>query len=200
MDKIKENRKIKITIIGDKDVGKTSILNAYLDRNVYNPATTIGIDFFTQSIVIKDQRCLVTLWDTAGAERFQALTQTYLRDSDIIVVVYDLAKKTSNIGQWMRQAEQTHPTVVGILGNKTDITRVNTEDLQDILVPWLRQNWRIVTGKCSSRNTTSVKTFFRKCIAEIIRNDLVEKDPEQPFEMPTITFSGKKNHNRTCCT
>jgi small GTP-binding protein len=195
MDKIKENRKIKITIIGDKDVGKTSILNAYLDRNVYNPATTIGIDFFTQSIAIEDQRCSVTLWDTAGAERFQALTQTYLRDSDIIIVVYDLAKKTSNIGFWMRQVEQNRCGIVGILGNKTDLTRLNTEHLPDILFPWTRQNWKIVMGKCSSRKSTSVKTFFRRCLKEIVKTDL-----EEPFEMPSVTFVGKKHENRTCCT
>lgn len=188
-------KKIKISIIGDKDGGKTSIVNTFLDKKITNPSSTIGIDFFTKSIAFGDQRLSVTLWDTAGAERFNALTQTYLRNSDVIIIVYDLAKKTSNIGQWMRQAEQTRPTIVGILGNKTDITRVNTENLQDILYPWLRQNWRIVTGKCSSRNTTSVKTFFKKCIAEILQKDL-----KQPPETPTITFSGKKNRNRTCCT
>ena len=193
-------KKIKISIIGDKDGGKTSIVNTFLDKKITNPSSTIGIDFFTKSIAFGDQRLSVTLWDTAGAERFNALTQTYLRNSDVIIIVYDLAKKTSNIGQWMRQAEQTRPTIVGILGNKTDITRVNTENLQDILYPWLRQNWCIVTGKCSSRNTPSVKTFFRKCIAEFLQKDIVEKDLEQPFEMPTITFAGEKNQNRTCCT
>lgn len=193
-------KKIKITIIGDKNTGKTSIVNTFLDKKIDNPTSTIGIDFFTKSIPIGDLRFSVTLWDTAGAERFNALTQTYLRNSDIIIIVYDLAKKTSNIGQWMRQAEQNRPTVVGILGNKTDITRLNVEDLQDILYPWLRQNWCIITGKCSSRNRTSVKTFFRKCIDEILQKNFAEKDFKQPFEMPTITFVGEKNRNRTCCT
>ena len=189
-------KKIKVTIIGDKNVGKTSILNAYLDRPLCSE-TTIGLDFFTQSIAIQNERCSISWWDTAGAERFQSLTQTYLRDSDLIIVVYDLGTRISNLGFWMRQVEQNRPTVVGILGNKTDLTRLNTEDLQDILYPWLRQNWKFVTGKCSSRKPKSVKTFFRRCLL-----DIIQTDSEQMFgeEAASIVLKDEKTQIRTCCT
>ena len=61
----------------------------------------------------------------------------------------------------MQQAEEHHLTAIGVLGNKTNLQQQNTEDLQDILYPWAQQNWCIVTGKCSSRNASSIKYFLK---------------------------------------
>jgi small GTP-binding protein len=188
-------KKIKITIVGNQSVGKTSILFSFLDKNVHKTRTTLGIDFFTKGLSIGQDRLNITLWDTAGAERFRALSSQYLRDSDIIIIAYDLSKRISNIPYWMRQVEQHKPKVVGILGNKTDLTKMNTEDLHDMLYPWTRQNWKVFTGTCSSRDSNSVKKFFRKCLKEVTLRNL-----DNPFELPNITLQPEKTHNRTCCT
>jgi len=188
-------QKIKITIVGNQDVGKTSILFAYLDKSLLNTRTTLGIDFFTKTSHLGEDRLNITLWDTAGAERFRALSAQYMRDSDIIILTYDLSKRVSNLPYWMRQVEQHRPKVVGILGNKMDITKLNTEDLHDMLYPWTRQNWKVITGTCSSRDSKSVKTFFRRCLKEVTKRDL-----DETFELPNITLLPEKPQNRTCCT
>jgi len=189
-----KRQKYKCTIIGDHGVGKTSILNAYLDKSIENPSTTLGIDFASKTVTVNDSDIYLTLWDTAGAERFHSLTASYLRDSDIVVVVYDLSQKSANIGYWMRRVEQVKPLVVGILGNKTDLTQAYSEDLQDVLFPWTRQQWNIVTGSCSSRKSASVRHFFKRCLQKMTEHT------KEPCKIHTQSFQREKTPIRTCCS
>ena len=192
MPKIK--RKIKLTIVGDHSVGKTSILNSFLDKGVFNTPTTLGIDFFTKTLCMDDYTIQMTLWDTAGSERFHSLTPAYTKGYNIIIIVYDLSKPRSNLNYWLRKIESDSPNIVGVLGNKTDITTVNNEDLQDILFPYSRQNWNIITSKCSSRDSNSVKNFFRQCVKQHLRQDL-----EKSFKIPIVSLSEPNKKYRTCC-
>lgn len=188
-------KKLKLTLIGDYNVGKTSILNAYLDKDVYNTKSTLGIDFFTKVIFVNDDQYNMTCWDTAGSERFHSLTQTYIRDSDIVILVYDCGLRTSRINYWMRKVEQSKPKIVGILGSKDDLTNVFREDIYELVEPWTRQNWKIITGKCSSRNPKSVKDFFQECIKIATQNNT-----QNIMKIPNISLEPPKNKNRTCCT
>ena len=77
---------VKCTVIGDFSVGKTSVIYSYLGKNINNVQTTLGIEFFTKSLKIKGEDMILTIWDTAGAERFQSLTDSYLRNSDVIII------------------------------------------------------------------------------------------------------------------
>jgi small GTP-binding protein len=188
-------KRYKCTMIGDYCVGKTSILNAYLGKSIENVQSTLGIDFFTKSILVKGETVMMTLWDTAGAERFHSLTDSYLRDSNLVIIVYDLTQSTSNLSYWMRRVEQHRPQTVGILGNKNDLTTQYSEDLQDILFPWTRQKWNIINGHCSSREATSVKTFFKRCLLSMVKENI---KLDESFEIDTSVVKGFKT--RTCCS
>ena len=188
-------QRIKCTVIGDYHVGKTSIVYSYINKPLEAVQTTLGIDFFTKTVRVGNESTIVTIWDTAGSERFKSLTDSYLRDSDIVIIVYDMSKQTSNISYWMRRAEQHRPHTIGVLGNKDDLTRGFSEDLSDILYPWTRQNWKIVTGYCSSRRPKSVKNFFNRCLYSIVINEI-----EIPKLIPVISLKAQKSKNRTCCS
>lgn len=188
-------QRIKCTVIGDYHVGKTSVIYSYINKSLEDVQTTLGIDFFTKTVRVEKKSAILTIWDTAGSERFQSLTDSYLRDSDLVIIVYDMSKRKSNISYWMRRAEQHHPHTIGILGNKDDLTRGFNDDLADILYPWTRQNWKFVTGYCSSRRPTSVKTFFKRCLHSVVSNEI-----EMPKFVPVISLKAKKSKSRTCCS
>ncbi|KAL7990793.1 hypothetical protein Chor_014223, partial [Crotalus horridus] len=57
---------------------------------------TIGIDFLSKTMYLEDRTVRLQLWDTAGQERFRSLIPSYIRDSTVAVVVYDITKK--NVG------------------------------------------------------------------------------------------------------
>lgn len=87
-------KKIKIIFLGDQGVGKSSILNRYAqDKFEANYQSTIGLDFHSKTIILENQPVRLLLYDTAGQEKFKSLIPMYIRDSDIIILVYDVTCK-----------------------------------------------------------------------------------------------------------
>jgi small GTP-binding protein len=184
----------KCCFVGDFGVGKTSIIHSYLSKSTENIQSTLGIDFFSKSVCVKEQDVHLTIWDTAGSERFHSLIHSYLRDSNIIIVVYDLSKPKHNLTYWLRIVEQHQPNVVGVLGNKSDLTQSCPNDLRDVLYPYERQKWNIVSGKCSSRVKKSIQIFMSKCLKQTINDK-----PELPFKITPIKIPKKKTRLTSCC-
>ena len=128
-------------MLGDCAVGKTSIIQNYIRKNisqVYKP--TIGADFHSKRLEIMENGELksVTLqiWDTAGQERFQSLGRAFYRGAEACVLVYDITnfKSFENLNIWksefLLKAMPKDPSLVPffVLGNKVD--RVNERQVQ----------------------------------------------------------------------
>lgn len=189
-------KKVKCCIIGDYSVGKTSIMRAFFNKSVSEVPSTLGIDFLTKTVVIKQEHIALSVWDTAGAERFHSLTSQYITGSDIVIVVYDISQKKSNIPYWMRFAEQVRPKVVGVLGTKNDLTTSFSENLDELLFPWSRQSINIVKGVCSSRRKQTVHDFFKRCLLA-----LPQHNPAQtPIKLAKINIPKSQTRNRMCCS
>ncbi len=84
---------------------------------------------------LDDRTVRLQLWDTAGQERFRSLIPSYIRDSHVAVVVYDITSKESfdNCNKWIEdvKAERGDHVIVVLVGNKTDLSgqrQVTTED------------------------------------------------------------------------
>lgn len=187
-------RRIKCCFVGDYGVGKSSVIFSFLDKPIHKVQTTIGVDFFTKMIRVGDADVILSLWDTAGAETYRSLMHSYIRDADIIVLVYDRTKSESNILYWMRAIEHHKARVIGVLGNKSDLTTGFYRDLDELLVPWSRQEFNIVTGACSSRNREEVKLFLKKCILKNLEDSKVDACRIALDKHSKRTFSYK------CCT
>ena len=91
--------------LGDQGAGKTSIITRFMydtfDNTKYE--ATIGIDFLSKTMYLEDRTIRLQLWDTAGQERFHALIPSYIRDSSVAVVVYDVTNRASfqNTARWI---------------------------------------------------------------------------------------------------
>jgi len=180
--------------VGDFEVGKTSIIHSYFLKPLNTVQSTLGIDFFSKSIRVGEQDVHLSMWDTAGSERFHSLIHSYLRDSNIIIIVYDLSKPMHNLTYWLRIAEQHRPNVLGILGNKSDLTQSCTNDLRNVLIPYERLQRQVVRGKCSSRDPKSVQRFMTKCLKQSVQNDA-----GIPEKITPIRISKKKTQIKSCC-
>merc|ERR1712065_37013 len=94
---------LKVIILGDSGVGKTSLMHQYVNRkfsNLYK--ATIGADFLTKEILIDDRLVTMQIWDTAGQERFQSLGVAFYRGADCCVLVYDVnnSKSFDTLDSW----------------------------------------------------------------------------------------------------
>jgi len=91
--------------------------------NMYQ--ATIGIDFLSKTMYLEDRTVRLQLWDTAGQERFRSLIPSYIRDSSVAVVVYDIsnAKSFANTRKWVDdvRGERGNDVIIVLVGNKTDL-------------------------------------------------------------------------------
>ncbi|CAD5217904.1 unnamed protein product [Bursaphelenchus xylophilus] len=126
------NRKkalLKIIILGDTGVGKTSLMNQYVNNRFSSQyKATIGADFLTKDIHIDGRTVTVQIWDTAGQERFQSLGVAFYRGADCCVLTYDITNSNSfkSLETWrdefLVQASPRDPENFPfvLLGNKLD--------------------------------------------------------------------------------
>jgi small GTP-binding protein len=125
--KIKPDCIIKIIIIGDSSVGKSSITTRYVS-NIYEPTSmlqTLGIDVQLKNILYKDINVQLQLWDTAGQERFKSIAKNYYRGSEGVVYVYDVTNIQTfyNVENWLNYvtfSTNTRPVCI-LVGNKIDL-------------------------------------------------------------------------------
>ncbi|KPM40321.1 hypothetical protein AK830_g6245 [Neonectria ditissima] len=87
-------KKFKLVFLGEQSVGKTSLITRFMYDSFDNMyQATIGIDFLSKTMYLEDRTVRLQLWDTAGQERFRSLIPSYIRDSSVAVVVYDISSK-----------------------------------------------------------------------------------------------------------
>ena len=119
--KIKE---IKLLLLGESNVGKTSIFNKYIyNRNATLSASSIGVDFETKIINYKNRNYKIRLFDTAGQERFQSITYNYYHIGDGFLIVFDLTNEHSlnRIKDWIELLkDKIKNSKFLIIGNKCD--------------------------------------------------------------------------------
>ncbi len=113
-------------MLGDQSAGKTSLVMRYVYDEFYNEYQgTIGIDFLSVEHKMGDRMHKIQIWDTAGQERFRSLVPSYIRDSRVALVVFDVCSEKSfeNVQWWidMIKRERTLDNmVIGVVGNKID--------------------------------------------------------------------------------
>ena len=126
----------KVLLLGNSDVGKSSLLLRYVD-SVWNDAfvPTIGVDFKVKTLNINDKKIKMQIWDTAGQERFRTVVATYFRGAHGILLLYDVTNKDSfkNLENWLIEIEKNaQEKVLKILiGNKCDLNddrEITTEE------------------------------------------------------------------------
>nr|XP_023409843.1 ras-related protein Rab-25 isoform X1 [Loxodonta africana] len=118
----------KVVLIGESGVGKTNLLSRFT-RNEFNhdSRTTIGVEFSTRTVMLGTAAVKAQIWDTAGLERYRAITSAYYRGAVGALLVFDLTKHQTYavVERWLKElydhAEAT--IVVMLVGNKSDLSQ-----------------------------------------------------------------------------
>ena len=116
----------KLIFLGDQYVGKSSILNRfYQDKFEQDYQATIGLDFHSKNVNINGTPVRLLLYDTAGQEKFKSLIPMYIRDANIILVVYDITSKDSFVHteHWVNETKdlKREDAIFVLVGNKIDL-------------------------------------------------------------------------------
>ena len=116
---------LSFILIGDSTVGKTCFYNRYFKNSFSLPfLSTIGIEKESKLVKIGEELYKITLWDTAGQDRFKCLPRKYYQNADGIFLLFDVTKEETfnNVSSWFTDAKENSNKKVGDANGKSEIT------------------------------------------------------------------------------
>ncbi|KRX02396.1 P-loop containing nucleoside triphosphate hydrolase [Pseudocohnilembus persalinus] len=190
-------QKYKIVFLGDQSVGKTSIINRYMfDTFDGKNQPTVGIDFISKSLYFEDRQIRLQLWDTAGQERFRSLIPSYIRDSAVAVICYDISNRLSfqNAPKWIDdvRAERGPEVIVCLIGNKQDLEeqrQVSQEEAQQ-----KAKELDVIYLEVSAKTGNKVQHLF-KVIASSLPGAEVSQLMQNPLNQSVNNGTSQKSDN-----
>ena len=157
----------KIIFVGDAGVGKTTIISRIMD-NPFNDAyePSIGVDFMSKNITFRGTNIKLQMWDTAGQEKYKGLIPSYVRNSSIVFLIYDVSVKSSfdNIPNWINFIRSIENNTLVLCGNKIDLAEreVKKEDGEA-----LAQKEGIAFFEVSAKTGDGIKNMFYNSVADL---------------------------------
>lgn len=195
---------LKIIILGDSGVGKTSLMNRYVNKKFSTQyKATIGADFLTKEVVVDDKLVTMQIWDTAGQERFQSLGVAFYRGADCCVLVYDVTAPTTfkSLDSWrdefLIQASPRDPENFPfiVIGNKID--QENRAVSSKRAQAWCQSKNNIPYLETSAKEALNVESAF----ITVARNGLAQENDLELYknDFPDqIRLTDRDNTNDSC--
>ncbi|CDS10552.1 Putative Ras-like protein Rab-6A [Lichtheimia ramosa] len=193
-------RKFKLVFLGEQSVGKTSLITRFMYDTFDNTyQATIGIDFLSKTMYLEDRTVRLQLWDTAGQERFRSLIPSYIRDSSVAVVVYDISSRNSfsNTEKWIAdvRAERGNEVIIVLVGNKTDLNDKRTVTLEEGEKKAKELNVMFI--ETSAKAGHNVKTLFRR-IAQALPG-MESQSPDGKEQMQKVDLNNSDASESSTC-
>eukprot|EP00658_Telonema_sp_P-2_P064319 TRINITY_DN5325_c0_g1_i10.p1 TRINITY_DN5325_c0_g1~~TRINITY_DN5325_c0_g1_i10.p1 ORF type:complete len:203 (-),score=72.95 TRINITY_DN5325_c0_g1_i10:969-1577(-) len=184
---------LKIIILGDSGVGKTSLMHQYVSKKFDNRyKATIGADFLTKDVEINGQPVSLQIWDTAGQERFQSLGSAFYRGADACILVFDLtqADSFSHLSMWIDEFQlQAGVRDCVLIGNKVDLVEKRAVS-QKAAVTWCQNKGdNVKYFETSAKDSTGVESAFLAVATQALNK---KKSVDEDMVMPKPIDLNKK--------
>ena len=199
--------KYKLIFLGDQSVGKSCILNRFMnDTFTEEYQATIGLDFQSKNVQIDNQDIHLLLYDTAGQEKFRSLIPMYTRDANIILLVYDISSKDSfiHLPDWLQDLNNINKdnVIFALVGNKSDLSEKREVTLEE--GQKYAQDHDYIFEEVSAKTGDGFSNLFYKDLFEKIRIKFRPGGQQPTSEVKDIKFNieqeAKKNESkRKCC-
>ena len=180
----------KIVLLGDSSVGKSCIMERYVNNNFdENSEVTIGASFATKDILTKKNKIKFEMWDTAGQERYKSLAPMYYRNAMGAVIIYDITNKETFINAefWIKKImeERGEKCKIILVGNKSDL-----ENKRQVSKKIEKQFENVKYIEASAKSGKNVEKIF---------NTLAEMIETKNQENKIIFSDLKENKKNKCC-
>ena len=158
----------KVVLLGDSGVGKTCIISRYISGSFDdNSATTNGASYCSKNVTYDKlgKSLLLDIWDTAGQEKYKALTKFFYKDAAVCILVYDITRRDSyeNLKNfWYSQLKENSGTniVLGVAGNKCDL--YEKEDVKEEEARQFADEIGAIFKLTSAQNNTGISELFQE--------------------------------------
>ena len=200
-----EKRPIKIILLGESGVGKTSIILRY-SKNQFesHQGPTIGATFIEKDLTKNNIKYKLNIWDTTGQEQYHSVTKLFIQGADIIILVYSIDKKETFklLDYWYKTITETcgDNIVLAIVGNKYDLfddEKIQNEKVEDEEGQKFASEKNAIFKLVSAKlNKKGIDLLFEEVIVEFLK-----KNPNiDNIENNNLKIDDKKNKKkRKCC-
>ncbi len=168
--------KIKLCVLGDPSVGKTSLIRHYCEGYFKeNYLSTIGVAFNRKTMNVEfegeSKEIMMTIWDIGGQNLWAAVRSNYLNGAQGILLLFDLTNRASlsHIRDWFMDVTNVlgAKVPISIIGNKSDLEyNPNIENIAHELCVQLRPDLRYYTT--SAKNGTNMELVFEEITKDIL--------------------------------
>ena len=156
----------KVVLLGDSGVGKTCIISRYISGTFdENSATTNGASYCSKNVNYEKlgKNLLLDIWDTAGQEKYKALTKFFYKDAAVCILVYDITRKETfdNLKNfWYSQLKENSGSnvVLGVAGNKCDL--YESEEVKESEARQFAEEIGAIFELTSAQNNTGINELF----------------------------------------
>jgi small GTP-binding protein len=198
---------VKLVMVGDSGVGKSNLVLRWTENTFYDHMTpTIGVEYALKTIDIEGKRIKIQIWDTAGHERFQAITSAYYRSTQGCIVVYDVTSGVTfaSLNRWLNEITEHSPRDICsiLIGNKSDLVAqraVSTDEGRDYAM-----QHDMFFLETSAKDSVNIEEAFTELVTEIVkrmskielRRSAIEETPAGvAIEIPVANTEKKDS----CC-
>ena len=213
-----EEGSYKVVLLGESGVGKTSIINQFINEEfLEDQESTTGATFSSKEVETKSGQIIkFVVWDTAGQEKFRSLTKMFYKNAIAAILVYDITRKESFEElkkYWAEQIKETSSKniIICIAANKYDL--LEFEEVEEGEGRKLAKDLNAIFKTTSAKNQTGINDLFYAIANKIVdpsydvnKDDDDDKDNKGNKETVKINQSvqiekdkEKKNQKKKCC-
>ena len=199
MDK-NEVKAFSIITLGDSGVGKTSIINRYINNKFdENNSSTVGINYSNKEMEFNNKdKIILRLMDTAGQEKYRAITKSYYRNANAVLFVFSLNDKDSfdKINEWMTYFKNNNSKGEHIpkylVGTKNDLEKCVEDNSINIFA---KEN-NLSFMSTSAKNNNNIDELFEE-VGKNLYIDFIKKGNKGQINI-NIKVLKKKRRNKCC--
>ena len=196
---------LKLLLLGDSSVGKTSILLKYISNKFDESSiSTVGVDYMDKIIDYNKFKIKLQIWDTSGEEKFRTITKNFYRNADGLLVVFDLTKKESyvHIKSWINEAKENNDKLKTILiGNKLDLKDERIVAI-DVAKQFAEKN-NLKYIETSAKDGTNINESFQAIIDLLFdgksSEEILHEFTKQDSSLSVVDDSMEVKKKKACC-
>lgn len=208
-----DERTCKVILLGEANVGKTSIISRFVD-GIFDEKEkpTIGASFTSKKLKYSDETLVFEIWDTAGNEKYRSLTKLFYKGVSIAILVYDITRKNTfeDIKNfWYNEIKNNmdEDTLIAIAANKSDLID-NEDDVDEEEARIFAEEIGAIFMSISAKKGIGVDELFKELGDKFLDNirkikeefEIVRNFDSFSLDRNTIMKANENNENiKKCC-
>jgi small GTP-binding protein len=195
-----EEEEIKVILVGETATGKTSLINTSVGLEFQDKTYSTQINSISKKkITVKNKKYCINLWDTIGQEQFRSLTKIFMKDSKIVIFVYDITrnntfKQIKEFWYESTKSELGDAPVMAVIGNKEDLY-YESEVSDDEVEKFAKEN-NLLFRLTSAKNPNNFNSFLEELVKIYIKKSINVKNDESDDSILKLHNKNKKTSKK----